>query len=770
MKKLILFFILLAFVLPSANALVIGSQWVNDGTSISANKGEIVSFTYSVFPTMNRFTDSYNIMITLTKEDGTFIRELANTNINGGDYSDTQNFAVNNAGNYSVNIFVRYTTGRDERDTSNLNLKVLDSTTGNNAPVITSTAVTTATVNTLYTYDVDASDADGDTLSYSLTNNPIGMNINSNSGLISWTPQNIGSYDVNVKVSDNKNGVDEQLFVIVVSSVIPGNNAPVIISNPVLTGTVNTLYTYDVDATDADGDTLTYSLVSSPNWMQINNVNGLISGTPTQTGNYDVNVKVSDNKGGVDEQSFVIIVSSVIPGNNAPVITSNPVLTGTVNTLYTYDVDATDADNDVLSYSLINKPANMNINSNSGLISWTPNNIGNYNVNVKVSDNKGGVDEQSFVIIVSSVIPGNNAPYFTNLPATVTAYKNVLFNYDVNAIDADGDTLTYSLVSSPDNVVMNMNTGLITWTPNEVGNYNIQVRVSDNNGGSAVSTLTVNVNIINPNDLNAQIINPNEGDIYYQNTPVLLEGISNPVATNYEWKIFQGNSLIRTITGNIIGGTISTFYNFAETGIYQILFGVSVDDVKSPYDNVNIEVVQQPDVSIKVISYVNNALTVEGVVIDSNLIEKYLWDFEGREREGKIVSIEFTPDKKSVFVVLTAVDKYGNDFIATKLIDLSQFDDGKETSQVHKIRLNDMTFIKSNDAVHVFVNVRNEGNNDEKVSLRVNIGRFVQYDSFTLSKNDVLQRHFVFKETDDQHVINAEATVGSKKYTIYKVM
>ena len=770
MKKLILFFILLAFVLPSANALVIGSQWVNDGTSISANKGEIVSFTYSVFPTMNRFTDSYNIMITLTKEDGTFIRELANTNINGGDYSDTQNFAVNNAGNYSVNIFVRYTTGRDERDTSNLNLKVLDSTTGNNAPVITSTAVTTATVNTLYTYDVDASDADGDTLSYSLTNNPIGMNINSNSGLISWTPQNIGSYDVNVKVSDNKNGVDEQLFVIVVSSVIPGNNAPVIISNPVLTGTVNTLYTYDVDATDADNDVLSYSLINKPANMNINSNSGLISWTPNNIGNYNVNVKVSDNKGGVDEQSFVIIVSSVIPGNNAPVITSNPVLTGTVNTLYTYDVDATDADNDVLSYSLINKPANMNINSNSGLISWTPNNIGNYNVNVKVSDNKGGVDEQSFVIIVSSVIPGNNAPYFTNLPATVTAYKNVLFNYDVNAIDADGDTLTYSLVSSPDNVVMNMNTGLITWTPNEVGNYNIQVRVSDNNGGSAVSTLTVNVNIINPNDLNAQIINPNEGDIYYQNTPVLLEGTSNPVATNYEWKIFQGNSLIRTITGNIIGGTISTFYNFAETGIYQILFGVSVDDVKSPYDNVNIEVVQQPDVSIKVISYVNNALTVEGVVIDSNLIEKYLWDFEGREREGKIVSIEFTPDKKSVFVVLTAVDKYGNDFIATKLIDLSQFDDGKETSQVHKIRLNDMTFIKSNDAVHVFVNVRNEGNNDEKVSLRVNIGRFVQYDSFTLSKNDVLQRHFVFKETDDQHVINAEATVGSKKYTIYKVM
>ncbi|MGD2072050.1 MAG: hypothetical protein PVG65_00985, partial [Candidatus Thorarchaeota archaeon] len=47
-------------------------------------------------------------------------------------------------------------------------------------PVITSTPVTTGTVSVLYQYDVDASDPDpGDVLTYSLTQNPVGMTIDS---------------------------------------------------------------------------------------------------------------------------------------------------------------------------------------------------------------------------------------------------------------------------------------------------------------------------------------------------------------------------------------------------------------------------------------------------------------------------------------------------------------------------------------------------------------------------------------------------------------
>ena len=68
-------------------------------------------------------------------------------------------------------------------------------------PTIESDPVTTAKVGMEYTYDVDATDPNGDTLTYSLTTKPGGMTINSSTGLITWTPA-LGGFDVTVKVSD----------------------------------------------------------------------------------------------------------------------------------------------------------------------------------------------------------------------------------------------------------------------------------------------------------------------------------------------------------------------------------------------------------------------------------------------------------------------------------------------------------------------------------------------------------------------------------------
>jgi YbbR domain-containing protein len=74
----------------------------------------------------------------------------------------------------------------------------------NQSPTITSTPITIATVDVLYTYDVNATGPDGDTLTYSLTTSPTGMTIDSTTGVISWTPNSgqIGDHNVTVKVSD----------------------------------------------------------------------------------------------------------------------------------------------------------------------------------------------------------------------------------------------------------------------------------------------------------------------------------------------------------------------------------------------------------------------------------------------------------------------------------------------------------------------------------------------------------------------------------------
>jgi PKD repeat protein len=95
----------------------------------------------------------------------------------------------------------------------------------NNSPVIISTPPTSATVGINYSYDVEASDEDDDTLNYYLTDNPPdGMTIDSTTGIISWTPSAEGPYDITVKVSDEKS-TDTQSFSVTVSTIMIAKRA-----------------------------------------------------------------------------------------------------------------------------------------------------------------------------------------------------------------------------------------------------------------------------------------------------------------------------------------------------------------------------------------------------------------------------------------------------------------------------------------------------------------------------------------------------------------
>lgn len=93
----------------------------------------------------------------------------------------------------------------------------------NQTPIITSTPITTATVGAAYTYNVTATDPDGNALTFSLTINPTGMTINSTTGLINWIPTTAGNYNVIVQVSDNGIPVKSitQSFTITVEEVTP---------------------------------------------------------------------------------------------------------------------------------------------------------------------------------------------------------------------------------------------------------------------------------------------------------------------------------------------------------------------------------------------------------------------------------------------------------------------------------------------------------------------------------------------------------------------
>ncbi len=103
----------------------------------------------------------------------------------------------------------------------------------NDAPSFTSTPVTTATVDALYTYDVNATDPDaGDTLTYSLTIKPAGMTIDAATGLIEWTPTSAqaGANDVAVKVIDNGSVPASQTQSFTITASLPSTPATTVLS------------------------------------------------------------------------------------------------------------------------------------------------------------------------------------------------------------------------------------------------------------------------------------------------------------------------------------------------------------------------------------------------------------------------------------------------------------------------------------------------------------------------------------------------------------
>jgi hypothetical protein len=386
--------------------------------------------------------------------------------------------------------------GNGGSDTQSFALVVLNA---NDSPTITSVEINTTTEDVQYTYDVEADDVDvGDTLIFSLTTFPIGMNIDIGTGLINWTPTNddVGSHNVVVQVSDGKGGTDTQSFTIDVTNV---NDPPTITSTPITSATDDLLYMYNVDADDVDiGDTLNFSLTVFPTGMTIDPVTGLIQWTPNDghIGPNIVTVVVTDGSFETDSQMFTI---SVANANDFPTIISSALTTAVEDSPYSYDVAAQDPDPDTLTYNLTTQPAGMTIDSVTGLILWTPlnNQVGSNNVVVEVLDGNGGSDTQSFTINVANT---NDVPTITSSGIT-SATEDMQYSYDVEANDVDvGDTMTFSLTTFPSGMTIDSSTGLITWIPvnNQVGVNNVEVFVSDGNGGDDTQSFTISVS--NTND------------------------------------------------------------------------------------------------------------------------------------------------------------------------------------------------------------------------------------------------------------------------------
>ena len=371
--------------------------------------------------------------------------------------------------------------------------------TTNSAPMITSSPSDNAKVNYEYQYQLSATDADGDDLSFALLNAPDGMTINPDTGLIGWTPtadqQKVNS--ALVQVDDGNGNVDVQAFDVLVR---PEFQSPTITSSPITFATVDEVYEYLVTAEDPDQQTLVFELVSGPTGATIDAVSGLISWSPTAAdlGTAQFEVAVIDLDGLVAAQAFDLSVRDV---NVAPVFTSDPVLEAVAGERYAYFAIATDTE-DAVTYSLVQGGTGMVINSNTGVVTWTAGtaDVGsNVDVTIRATDERGLSTDQTYTVAVAA---DTEAPLVVILSTNNVISPGDSITYQVNSADnVEVDTVTVTFDGNPVSLDGLNQADFTAATP---GIYIISATATDTSGN--VTTTEKRIRVIDPADMTGPVV------------------------------------------------------------------------------------------------------------------------------------------------------------------------------------------------------------------------------------------------------------------------
>ncbi|MFZ5636354.1 MAG: putative Ig domain-containing protein [Pseudomonadota bacterium] len=189
--------------------------------------------------------------------------------------------------------------------------------TVNVAPVAPGIGTVTARQNSAFNYTLPAfSDANGQALSYSVSNLPPGLSFDAGTRAITGTPPTPGSWTVTYTANDGSGGVTSTTFTLTVQA----NNAPTAPSVGAQAGTINVALSLVLPAfSDADYDALSYSVSNLPTGLSFNPGTLTISGTPTATGTWTVTYSANDGRGGTASTTFAFTINPP-SANRAPVV------------------------------------------------------------------------------------------------------------------------------------------------------------------------------------------------------------------------------------------------------------------------------------------------------------------------------------------------------------------------------------------------------------------------------------------------------------------
>ena len=450
----------------------------------------------------------------------------------------------------------------------------------NQNPQIHTEANATILENEWFVLDLNASDPDGDTLSYSILygDDSEFFELNASNGSLRFfespdfeNPDDNNSdniYELTIGVSDGHAMEYLNLNVGVLDAF--ENQNPQIHTEANATILENEWFVLDLNASDPDGDTLSYSILygDDSEFFELNASNGSLRFlSPPDFENpddnnsdnlYELTIGVSDGHA-TEYLNLNVGVLDAFENQN-PQIHTEANATILENEWFVLDLNASDPDGDTLSYSILygDDAEFFELNaSNGGLRFLSPpdfenpddNNSDNlYELTVGVSDGHA-MEYLNLKVGVLDAFENQNPQIHTEANATIL--ENEWFVLDLNASDPDGDTLSYSILYGDDAEFFELNAsngGLRFLSPPDFENpddnnsdnlYELTVGVSD---GHAMEYLNLNVRVLDAfENQNPQIHTEANATILENEWFVLDLNASDPDGDTLSYSILYGD-------------------------------------------------------------------------------------------------------------------------------------------------------------------------------------------------------------------------------------
>lgn len=205
---------------------------------------------------------------------------------------------------------------------------------------------------------------------------------------------------------------------------------------------------------------------------------------------FDPTSEITDDKG--TTITAITYTKGNVKVNAAPVMTKVADQTVKENEKLTFDVAATDVENDPVAFTAGTLPKGATFATKT--FTWTPGytDAGTYNVTFFATDSLGALDSTVAKIVVTNV---NRKPAFTAALKDTAIGENQKLTFTYKASDPDNDAVTLSVKSAPAGSTFDAATGVFTWTPDfgKKGIYTVVIGVTDGNlADSTTAKVTVN--------------------------------------------------------------------------------------------------------------------------------------------------------------------------------------------------------------------------------------------------------------------------------------